>query len=58
MIYPIVFEDIPIGSPAYKEEFFGPVFNLFKVRDDSEAIHLANDSEYGLGGSIYSQNEE
>ena len=36
--YPMVLEDIPRDSPAYKEELFGPVFSLFKVKNEQEAI--------------------
>lgn len=54
LCYPHVFEDIPEGSPAAVEEFFGPVFNLYKVSSDQDAIKLANNSQYGLGAAIYS----
>jgi len=50
---PTVITDITIGSPAYYEELFGPVAMLFVVRDADEAIHLANDSPFGLGCSAW-----
>lgn len=47
--------DIKPANPAYKEEFFGPVAVMFTVKNEEEAIKLANDSEFGLGGSIFTQ---
>lgn len=39
-----------------QEEIFGPVLTVIKVKDDQEAIDIANDSEYGLAGGVFSQN--
>jgi succinate-semialdehyde dehydrogenase / glutarate-semialdehyde dehydrogenase len=50
---PTVLTDIPKNSPAYKEEFFGPVASLFRARDMDQAIHIANDSRFGLGASAW-----
>jgi len=54
---PTVLTDIPPDSPAYKEEFFGPVASLFRVKNLDEAIQLANDSRFGLGASAWTQDE-
>jgi succinate-semialdehyde dehydrogenase/glutarate-semialdehyde dehydrogenase len=50
---PTVLADIPKDSPAYKEEFFGPVASIFRVKDVDHAIQIANDSRFGLGASAW-----
>ena len=50
---PSILADVPEAAPAYREELFGPCAILFKVRSIDEAIDLANDSEFGLGGSVW-----
>jgi succinate-semialdehyde dehydrogenase/glutarate-semialdehyde dehydrogenase len=50
---PAILSDIKPGTPAYEEELFGPVACFFSVKDEREAIRIANDSRYGLGGSIW-----
>jgi 1-pyrroline-5-carboxylate dehydrogenase len=57
-IPPTVFADVPRDSRLFQEEIFGPVLAVSKARDFEEAIHLANDTEYGLTGAVYTNNPE
>jgi succinate-semialdehyde dehydrogenase/glutarate-semialdehyde dehydrogenase len=50
---PTVLTDIPKDSPAYSEEFFGPVASIFRVKDIDQAIQIANDVRFGLGASAW-----
>jgi succinate-semialdehyde dehydrogenase/glutarate-semialdehyde dehydrogenase len=50
---PTVLTNIPKNSPAYTEEFFGPVASVFRVKDIEEAIRIANDTRFGLGASAW-----
>ena len=52
---PTVLTDIPKDSPAYKEEFFGPVASIFRVKDIDQAIQIANDIRFGLGASAWTK---
>lgn len=51
----IVLEGMNPDSEVYNEEFFGPVFNLFKVDSSKEALDLANKSDYGLASTIFTE---
>ena len=50
---PTVLVDVPKESPAAREEVFGPVASIFRVRDAADAIEMANDSTFGLGASAW-----
>jgi len=50
---PTILTDVKPGNPAFRDEFFGPVAMFFRVKDEAAAIALANDSDFGLGGSVW-----
>jgi succinate-semialdehyde dehydrogenase/glutarate-semialdehyde dehydrogenase len=52
---PTILTDVKPGNPAFRDEFFGPVAMFFRVRNEDEAIALANDSDFGLGGSVFTK---
>jgi succinate-semialdehyde dehydrogenase/glutarate-semialdehyde dehydrogenase len=53
-----ILTDVQPGNPVFYEEFFGPVALFFKVKNEAEAIALTNDSPFGLGGSVFTQDIE
>src|SRR3954452_5276437 len=53
-----VLTDITQENPAYAEEFFGPVAQVYKVASEDEAVRLANDTPYGLGSYVYTTDQE
>jgi succinate-semialdehyde dehydrogenase/glutarate-semialdehyde dehydrogenase len=53
-----ILTDLHPNNPVFYEEFFGPVALFFKVKDEQAAIDLANDSPFGLGGSVFTQDIE
>ena len=52
---PTILTDVKAGNPAFRDEFFGPVAMFFRVKDEEAAIKLANDSDFGLGGSVFTK---
>ncbi|PJX22556.1 succinate-semialdehyde dehydrogenase [Psychrobacter sp. L7] len=55
---PTILENVKKGQPAYDDELFGPVASLIRAKDQEDALRIANDSRYGLGGAIFSKDEE
>ncbi len=53
---PTIITNVDKSMPAYKEEMFGPVATLIKAKDENEAIQIANDSDFGLGASLWTSN--
>jgi succinate-semialdehyde dehydrogenase/glutarate-semialdehyde dehydrogenase len=52
---PTILTNVEPGNPAFRDEFFGPVAMFFRVKDEDAAIALANDSDFGLGGSVFTK---
>jgi len=55
---PTIITGVPSGADVCQEELFGPVALVFRVKSEDEAVALANDTPFGLGGSIWSQDED
>jgi succinate-semialdehyde dehydrogenase / glutarate-semialdehyde dehydrogenase len=52
---PTILADVKTGMPVYSQETFGPVVSIITARDEEEAISIANDSEFGLGGCVWTR---
>ena len=55
---PTVLSNVKKGMPAYDEELFGPVAAIISARDEADAIRIANDSIFGLGGAVFTADSE
>jgi succinate-semialdehyde dehydrogenase/glutarate-semialdehyde dehydrogenase len=55
---PTILTNVTPDNPAYRQEFFGPVALIFPAKNEEEAIAIANDSPFGLGGSVYTSDIE
>jgi len=55
---PTVLSDVTPENPAFKEEIFGPVASIIRAKDEDDAIYLVNISNFGLGGGVFTKDEE
>ena len=55
---PTILTDVTSDMPTFDQEIFGPVATVYVVKDEEEAITLANHSSYGLGGCVFSKDRE
>ena len=53
-----VLSNVQAGTPAYVEEMFGPVASVIRAKDETDAIRIANDSEFGLGAAVFTKDVE
>ena len=55
---PTILTDVKPDNPAFRQEFFAPVAMVFRVKNEQEAVDLANDSPYGLGATVITKDVE
>jgi succinate-semialdehyde dehydrogenase/glutarate-semialdehyde dehydrogenase len=53
---PTILENVKPGMPAYDDELFGPVASVIRVKDEAEAVKVANDTPFGLGAAVFTKN--
>lgn len=56
--YPLIISGMKSDNPMYDQELFGPVAQVYKVKDEEEAVEVANASQHGLGGTVFSEDLE
>ena len=57
-VQPTLLTGLTEDNPAFYEEFFGPVSLIFHAKDEDDAVRIANDSHFGLGGSVFTTDIE
>lgn len=55
---PTVIADVRPGMPGYEEEVFGPVASIIAVRDEAQAVRVANDTAFGLGANLFTRDRK
>jgi 1-pyrroline-5-carboxylate dehydrogenase len=55
-VQPTVFDDVPATAKIAQEEIFGPVLAIIRAKDYDDALRIANDTEFGLTGAVYTKN--
>ena len=57
-VQPTILTNVSEDNPAYYWEFFGPVSMILRAKDEADAVRIANDSPFGLGGSVFTKDEK
>ncbi len=57
-VQPTILTNVAEDNPVYRKEIFGPVSMILRAKDETDAVRIANDSPFGLGGSVFTRDEE